>query len=90
MAWSDEDVAPQTWRVASPVLLSMPEDELIGLSSALGFWLKRVSKAPDVGPEFFELIRSVVYPLRNQETDLGDNPLMHAWNNSVGIVAESS
>lgn len=89
-AWADESIAPMTWLIVSPALLAMPDDALHEMSHALGFWLKRATKAPVVGSELFELIGKIISPFRDEGTDLGDDPLTHAINDPVGMAAEAA
>lgn len=88
-AWADEAIAPTSWGHVGSVVAKAPDPVIIGIGSALGFWLQRVAKTSAADGLFFSLARRVINPHRDEDVDLGADPIMNAINHPVGLATEA-
>ncbi len=87
-AWADEEMAGSTWPLVKEHLLSAPNDKLISLSNAIGFWAKSVAtKVPD-DHDLIILMGRLIRPYRDVEPELGKEPMMRAVNHPIGQATE--
>lgn len=88
-AWSDERLAPRSWRLAAPLLRSMPDEVLHKIPHPLTWWLEIVSKTLDRHEAIFlELCgRVLALPIENELDTC--KPVSQAINHPIGRVTQA-
>lgn len=88
-AWSDGKLTKRSWRSLGPVLMRVPDTELLKLAPDVGWWLKHVAKTLDgYDPKFLEFCKRMLVLDHDLDGD-GDDPVEQAINHPVGRVTEA-
>lgn len=94
-AWSEEDVVSRSWRYASPLVQSMPDDVFRDVVRALTSWIETASKKTDASEESMLSLCARVLGLAQVVGSFGepgnsmDRPVAEAINHPVGHVAQT-
>lgn len=87
-AWGDEELARSTWPLVKKYLLSATENNLTPLSSAIGFWAKKVAKKVPEDQDLTLLMGRLIHLHRDVTPDLGKEPIMRVINHPIGQATE--
>lgn len=88
-AWSEEERVLRSWRFASPVVKTMPDDVLQKVAHSVAWWLEAVSQSIDRHETtLLELCRRLLESSYEEEMD-SDGPVTRAINHPVGNVTQA-
>lgn len=90
-AWSDEDVAPRSWRCTSRILSSAPDLVIKDLGHTISWWLLPVGKGfTGEDSDFFVLVQRIIELCREEVLVSSDEPVFKAMNHPIGQVVDAA
>lgn len=89
-AWSSDELVRRSWKHASSVIVSMPDEHFVDALHAIAWWVSRISKNVGEHEEtFLALVDRIIKTGTNAVEASDDFSLNHAINHPVGHAASS-
>lgn len=89
-AWSSDELVRRSWKHASSVIVSMPDEHFVDALHAIAWWVSRISKNVGEHEEaFLALVDRIIETGTNTVEASVDFSLNHAINHPVGHAASS-